>query len=270
MRNGKKLIYLAPESVKSNPFASRVSQSTENYKELYDSIRDNGLLQPIIVKKCEKYGDYEVIAGGRRLEVCKKLMMRQIPCIEIEASDFESCLFSLIENIRREDLTFFEEARAIDLMLKQWSLTQMEVAQLLSLSQSALSNKLRLLRLTKSQQQSIENMKLSERHARALIRIPDDETRDRALNEVIVKSMTVEQTERYIDSLLQPKEKKRKPKIISGAVKDLKIFVNTITKAIKTMQDSGIEAKAETQETDDYISYTVIIPKIKETTASLQ
>lgn len=268
MRNTKKLIYLAPETVKTNPFASRIADTPDNYKELYESIRDNGLLQPIIVKKCEKYGDYEIIAGQRRLEVCKKLKMRQIPCIEIEASDFESCLFSLIENLRREDLTFFEEARAIDLMLKQWSLTQSEVAQLLSLSQSALSNKLRLLRLTKSQQQSIENMNLSERHARALIRIPDDETRDHALNEIIVRPLNVEQTERYIDSLLEPKKKKRKPKIISGAVKDLKIFVNTITKAIKTMQDSGIKATAETEETDDYISYTVTIPKIKETTAS--
>lgn len=260
---GKRIIYLAPESIKSNPFASRCASATEKYRELYESIRDNGLLQPIVVKRCSKYSCYETVSGQRRLEVCKKLKMAQVPCVEIEASDFESCLFSLLENIKRDDLTFFEEARAIDLMIKQWDLTQTEVSQYLSMSQSALSNKLRLLRLTRTQQQSIENMSLSERHARSLIRIPDDELRDKALNEVIVKGMNVEQTERYVDSLLRPVKKRKPAKIRSGVVKDLKIFMNSIDKAVKTMQESGIEAKTETNETDDYISYTVIIPKIK-------
>ncbi len=260
---GKRLIYIEPEKIRVNPFASRCASPAEDYRELYESIRDNGIMQPIIVKKCSKYSAYEVISGQRRLEVCRKLKMAQVPCIEIEASDFESCLFSLLENLRRDDLTFFEEARAIDMMIKQWDLSQTEVSQYLSMPQSTLSNKLRLLRLTPTQQQSIENMSLSERHARSLIRISDDELRDKALNEVIVKGMNVEQTERYVDGLLKPQKKHAAANIRSGVVKDLKIFMNSINKAVKTMQLSGINAKAEKQETDDYISYTVIIPKVK-------
>lgn len=261
----KKLIFVSPESIKENPFASRQQSSTENYQELYESIRDNGILQPIIVKKSIKFSDYEVISGQRRLEICKKLKYKQIPCIEIEATDFQSCLFSLIENICRHDLHFFEEARAIDLMQKQWCLTQSETAQLLSMSQPTLSNKLRLLRLSATEQRSIENMKLSERHARALITIKDDKLREQALNEIIIKNLNVEQSEKYIASLLEPPHQKPHAKIKSGVVKDLKIFINSINKAVKTMQSSGINAKTETNETDDYISYTVIIPKIKET-----
>ena len=133
------------------------------------------------------------------------------------------------------------------------------------MSQPTLSNKLRLLRLSPAEQRSIENMNLTERHARALITIKDDKLREQALNEVIIRNLNVEQTEKYISTLIEPSNKKTHAKIKSGVVKDLKIFINSINKAVKTMQSSGIDAKTETNETDDYISYTVIIPKIKET-----
>ena len=263
--SNKRLLYLPPESIKQNPFASRKPAMHDEDRQLYESIRDNGLLQPITVKKNAKFQSYEVVCGQRRLDVCKRLQIKQIPCIEIEADDFESCLFSLIENLKRDDLSFFEEAKAIDLLIKQWGLTQIETAKLLSTTQSALSNKLRLLKLTSSQQHSIEKIGMTERHARALVRIADDNLRDKALDEIIVKRLNVQQTERLIDEILKPieKSKPKKSKIKSGKVTDMRFFVNSIEKAVKLMQQSGINAKTHTDETEEYISYTVVIPKSK-------
>lgn len=241
-----------------NPYQPRETIDNEKLKGLIQSIRKNGIIQPLSIRIIDK-NKYELIYGHRRLEAAKALEMPTVPCIINDISNQNSFIFALIENIQREKLSFLEEARAIEKLIQTYKLTQAEVALRLGMSQPAIANKLRLLKLSDRQIERIKNFSLSERHARALLRLQNESERDDMLSEIIIKGLNVEQTNKQIDLILKPKtENQHNDKFV---VKDIRLFVNSINKAIKVMKHSGIPAKSERKEDENFIKYTVTIPK---------
>jgi ParB family chromosome partitioning protein len=230
--------------------------------ELSASIQQNGLIQPITVRRVGDH--YELVSGERRLKACVFAGLKTVPCILINASDRESSLMCLIENIQRTDLNFFEEADGIKKLMSDFSLSQQEVSAKLGVAQSTLSNKLRLLKLTREQREKILSAKLKERHARAIIRLPEN-LRDEALNRIIAEQLSLSETEELIEKMLQPHGESVKP-LRLGKIGDIRIFSNSISRIIGTMRRSGLDAKSRKNETDSYIEYTIIIPKERDVT----
>ena len=255
----RRVVELPAEKLIPNPRQPRKTFSKEELDGLSRSIASNGLLQPISVRRTSG-GKYEIIAGERRWRACIQAGMRQIPCLVQECSDAQSAVLAILENLQRQDLQVFEEAEGIRRLMEDWGVTQEEAARRLGKSQSAIANKLRLLRLTPEERKCIVENGLSERHARAILRIPQEETRKKLLAQVVEKGLTVRQTEKLIEKVLE--EKPAKPsKGRTFIAKDIRLFLNTIDHAIRTMQDAGILAQADRKDMGDYLEYTVKIPK---------
>lgn len=251
--------YIKTEKLLPNPYQPRRHFQSEEMLSLADSIKENGILQPLLIKRINNSDYFEIIAGERRLRAAIMAGIDRVPCVEVDCNHEQSAVYSILENIQRADLTFFEEASAIGQLIQHFGLTQGECAKRLGKSQSALSNKLRLLRLPADVRYFIEKEHLTERHARALLRLESEKDIWAALHIIKEKGYTVEQTERFIDSLTDNtvKPKRNTVKIF----KDVRIFVNTVNKAIETMVASGIQAEADKTETDEYIEFRVKIPK---------
>ncbi len=263
-KNGR-LIHLPLGSIRPSRYQPRAVFDESELVGLSESIRRNGLLQPISVRRRED-GCYELIAGERRLRAARIAGLSKVPCIELDTDDKRAATLGLIENMQREDLNAFEEAEAIRRLMDEWGVPQFEVAQRLGKAQSTIANKLRLLRLTESQRQRIIAARLTERHARALLRIEDEAERDDALNEIIARQLPIIEAEKYIDDLVAPKSKDSlTPEVFRAmripVVRDLRIYLNTLTKAVDTIRRSGLDARSAETETEDYIEYTVYIPK---------
>lgn len=255
----RRVVELPAEKLIPNPRQPRKTFSKEELDGLSRSIASNGLLQPISVRRTSG-GKYEIIAGERRWRACVQAGMRQIPCLVQECSDAQSAVLAILENLQRQDLQVFEEAEGIRRLMEDWGVTQEEAARRLGKSQSAIANKLRLLRLTSEERKCIVENGLSERHARAILRIPQEEARKKLLAQVVEKGLTVRQTEELIEKALE--EKPAKPsKGRTFIAKDIRLFLNTIDHAIRTMQDAGILAQADRKDMGDYLEYTVKIPK---------
>jgi ParB family chromosome partitioning protein len=259
---GKKLtvVMLETEKIRPNPNQPRREFDAEALAGLAQSIGRNGLLQPLTVRKT--LTGYELIAGERRLRACRMAGMKKAPCIVINADDVRSAELALIENIQRRDLGFFEEAQAFAAILHDERLTQEELARSLGISQSAVANKLRLLRLSESERRRIISAGLSERHARALLRL-DGAEREEALSTAAARGLNVAQTERLVEEMLKDKEDRRPARGLP-VLKDIRIFINTFTNAVSVMRSAGIDAVAVRQENEEYLEYTVRIPKKKQ------
>lgn len=252
------VLLIAREEIYPNPDQPRRSFSMDELEGLAQSIHENGMLQPISVRIREG-GGYELIAGERRLRAAGMIGMATVPCIVIRAQSEQSAVFALLENLQREDLNFFEEARAIASLMNHYGLSQEEMALRLGKAQSTLSNKLRLLRLSPRMCAQIEHAGLTERHARALLKLEDEHERQLVLDQVVRNQMNVAQTEKLVESRLKPKQGKKRN--IKFLFRDVRIFMNTITHAVDTMRQAGIEADSERTEDEAYITYTVRIPK---------
>lgn len=250
-----RVVMLDVDAIDTNPAQPRIHFAEEQIGTLAQSIRENGLLQPLTVRKNYK-GLYELISGERRLRACKLLGHEQVACIIMDKSDRESAVLALIENIHREDLNIFEQAGALKRLISEWNVTQEEAAVKLGMAQSTVANKLRLLKLSEEEQQLILNGNLTERHARALLKLPEEEQRKAAITYISEKQLTVAQTEQYLLSLQEEKHKKK----LIPIIKDVRIFLNTINKAIRVMKDAGIPATSEKREQDEFIEYVVRIP----------
>lgn len=226
------------------------------------SISENGVLQPITVRRISAT-EYELIAGERRLRASALAGLKKIPCIVIKCSDKESAVFALLENLQRSDLGFFEEARGISKLIRRFGLTQEEAARKLGKSQSTIANKLRLLKLTYEEQEWILNAGLTERHARALLRIDDKDVRREALSKIISDKLNTQQTDSLVSIMLKTLEQPviRQKGISKVVIKDVRIFVNTINKAIDTMRLAGIDAQSNKTDCENFIEYTIRIPK---------
>lgn len=259
----KKVIEIPARKIRPNKTQPRQDFYEEDLRSLSQSISNNGLLQPLTVRKL-KNDEYELIAGERRLRASVMAGFTKIPCIVMKCSDKDSAIFALIENLQRKDLEMFEEARGINRLIRKYGITQEQAAIQLGKKQSTVANKLRLLRLSYDEQDWIVQAGLTERHARALLKIQNEDSRKEVLSHIIAENLNVKETEKYISSLLdnkkvQPLHNNNNDKKI--VVKDVRIFVNTISRAVDTMRMSGIDAVSNKEETEDYIEYTVKIPK---------
>lgn len=259
----KKVIEIPARKIRPNKTQPRQDFYEEDLRSLSQSISNNGLLQPLTVRKL-KNDEYELIAGERRLRASVMAGFTKIPCIVMKCSDKDSAIFALIENLQRKNLGMFEEARGINRLIRKYGITQEQAAIQLGKKQSTVANKLRLLRLSYDEQDWIVQAGLTERHARALLKIQNEDSRKEVLSHIIAENLNVKETEKYISSLLdnkkvQPLHNNNNDKKI--VVKDVRIFVNTISRAVDTMRMSGIDAVSNKEETDDYIEYTVKIPK---------
>ncbi len=255
-------IQLLPhEAILPNPYQPRVRFDFNELEGLAISIRTNGILQPINVRRLQD-GKYELISGERRLRAARMVGISKIPCVVMDVSDEQSALFAIIENVQRQNLDFFEEAVAIEKLITLHGLTQEEIAKKLGKAQSTLSNKLRLLRLTEDMRDRISYAGLTERHARVLLTLPDNETRSRVLDIIIERHLTVSEAERLAADVLRRKKSKNKPSM--KGYKDMRIFLNTLNHAVEAIRKAGIEADTAKSETDEYFEYVIRISKPEE------
>ena len=257
-----KVLNISTIQIRPNRTQPRRNFDEEALKSLSRSIVENGILQPLVVRRINNT-EFELIAGERRLRAAVMAGLAKVPCVVHKCNDKDSALLALIENLQRADLSMFEEARGIARLIRKYGLTQEQAAIKLGKKQSTIANKLRLLRLSIEEQEWILTANLSERHARALLRINDENLRREVLSRIITDNMSVGAAETLITDVLTRKpeaspDQKQERKI---AVKDVRIFVNTINKAVDTMRLSGINAISRRSETADYIEYTVKIPK---------
>ncbi len=249
-------VYLLPiDAITPSPFQARTVFDEAELKKLAVSILQNGLLQPVSVRPAGE-GRYQLIAGERRLRACKLAKMEAIPAIIFHFEDEKTAALSLLENLQREELNPFEQARALRDLLNLWDCTQESAARRLGMAQPTLANKLRLLALNEEQEGICLAANLTERHARAVLRLPTAALRTKALQYAADHACNVQQTEALCERMMTHKTKPRR----SVMVKDVRIFVNTIDRAVKLMTGSGIPATAEMREQPDCIEYVVRIP----------
>lgn len=253
-----------------NPSQPRKYFDSNETLRLADSIRLHGILQPLCVRKPVSEGDiedfngvYELISGERRLRAAKLLGLADVPCIIIEADSLKSAELAIIENLQREDLNIFEEASALSALINLYGLTQEEVAAKISASQSYVANKLRLLRFDEFEQKIIIEKHLTERHARALLRIADVHMRRAALGTIVERGYNVADTEEFISRLIKETAPEKPPerKTRTALVKDIRIFYNTLDRAVDIMNRAGIDAKTQKKDLGDVYEITVRIPK---------
>lgn len=254
-KSAGKIHALPIDAIRPSPFQARTSFDEQELAGLAQSIRENGLLQPISVRKTAD-GSYELVAGERRLRACKLAKMQTIPAILCNYSDERTAALGLLENLQRENLNPFEQAQGLRDVMVLWDCTQAEAAKRLGMAQPTLANKLRLLQLTADQRQFVLDNGLTERHARAVLRLPENR-RSEALITIAKRKMNARATDLYIEQLLNAAAPGRHR---ISMVKDVRIFVNTIDHAIRLMTDNGVPATAHREERDGYIEYTVRIP----------
>lgn len=258
-RTVNRVVLLDTEKISPSPYQPRRQFEQKALQELADSISQSGLLQPITVR--EVSSGYELIAGERRLMACKMLHMEQIPAIVERYDDEKSAVFSLIENLQRRDLNYFEEAAGIHQLMEHYHMTQQQVAQKLGKAQSTIANKLRLLCFSEPMRRKMLDAGLTERHARALLKLSDEMMIQQALEYIVRERLNVGESERYIDQIAQSEVPEKPKPTRLFVVKDLRIFMNTISRAISTMKLAGIEVDTRKTEDDEYIHYTLKIPK---------
>ena len=252
-KSAGKIYFLPIDQIHPSPFQARRTFEEQELAGLAQSIRENGLLQPISVRKAAE--GYELVAGERRLRACKLAQMTTIPAILCSYADEQTAALGLLENIQRTDLNPFEQAQGLRDVMVLWDCTQAEAAKRLGMAQPTLANKLRLLQLTADQRQFVLDNGLTERHARAVLRLPENR-RSEALIMIAKRKMNARATDLYIDQLLNETPGKHRVSM----VKDVRIFVNTIDHAIRLMTDNGVPATSHREERDGYIEYTVRIP----------
>ena len=255
-----KFTEISIDQITTNPHQPRKTFSPDSLAELCDSIKEYGLIQPITVRK-GTYSKYELIAGERRLRACTMAQMKTIPAIIIEVNNYESAAIAMIENLQRENLCFFDEAEGYSNLISDFNITQEGLAQKIGKTQATIANKIRILKLSPVVKKIIKTNNLTERHARALLKLPTEQMQLKALKKITENNFNVTQTDEYIDFLLAPKKPKNTQKSLR-IFKDIRIFSNTIRQAIDMMNKSGVNAYSEKKETDEYIEYVVKISKV--------
>ena len=257
-----KVFYLPVAQIVANRAQPRKHFEEGALLELADSIKRYGILQPLTVRR-KTGGGFELVAGERRLRAARMAGLREVPCLVSSVSEEDSSILALIENIQRRDLNYMEEAVAMQKLIEAYGFSQEKVAEKLGKSQSAVANKLRLLKLPADCAELLLSKGLTERHARALLRIEGDEERMEALRTIIAKGYNVAQTEAYIETVLQKKETKAKGRKPNFIIKDVRLFLNAINHSMDVMRRSGVDATCGREETEESITLTISIPKAK-------
>ena len=262
------IVYLRTDELTPNPVQPRKRFDDESLEELSGSIKSYGILNPLTVRlRC---GKYELVAGERRLRAAKLAGLEEVPCILIDVNMEDASLIALVENLQRRDLDFIEEALGISQLIRMFGMSQEEAARRIGKSQSAVANKLRLLKLPSDVLESLRQNGLTERHGRALLRLPSSVAQRAALEYIVDNGLTVAATDAYIDALLsEPEEAERKDeekpeKRRTFVLKDVRVFLNTLSRSIDLMKQGGIDAGIQREETDDSLILTISIPKARQ------
>ena len=252
-----KVVFLPIAAISPNPGQPRRHFSRAGLEELAASIGEHGVLQPLSVRRVP--GGYELISGERRLRASRMAGLEEVPCILVSVDGQESSLLALVENLQRRDLDFVEEALALSRLIQTYHLSQEEAAKKLGKSQSAIANKLRLLKLPPEVLALLREKGFTERHARALLRLETAEQQTAAARAVVERGLTVAKTEEYVEQLLhRAPPARRKPTIV---LKDVRLFLNTVSRGLSLMKQAGVKANCLRQETADTIQLTITIPK---------
>ncbi len=255
--------YIPIESIKPNPYQPRKNFNQKALEELSQSIKSFGLIQPISVRKLQD-NSYELIAGERRLRASELANLKEIPAIIVEYKDKESALIALIENLQREDLNFIEEAEGYRNLIEDHGFTQQQLAEKIGKSQSTIANKLRILKLPEDIKKDLLEHNLTERHGRALLKLPDYELKRKILDRVIHDNLNVSQTEKLVNDILDDltkEEKQVKKKVNIKGLISTRIYINTIKNAFKAIKESGVNAKYKEEDKGEYLEVTIQIPK---------
>jgi len=261
MEQERRVLRLRAADIRPNPRQPRRVFEERGLRELSSSIRRHGILQPLTVRRCGE--EWELVAGERRLRAARMAGLETVPCIEAEVDEEESALLALIENLQRRDLHYFEEAEAIAAYLRRTGCTQESAAAMLGRSPSAVANKLRLLRLSPACRERLSQAGLSERHARALLRLEEESERLSALQHIAAQNLNVAQTEQYIQRRLDaiqsaPRQKR------TFILKDVRLFLNSVDRGLRLIREAGVDAVTKRDDTEDAILLTIRIPKQRE------
>ena len=252
-----KLLEIGTGDIRPNPSQPRKHFSPEELTSLAKSITANGIIQPLTARQTEN--GFELISGERRLRAAKLAGLKTVPCILIEADKKRSAVLALLENIQRSDLNCFEEAAAINKLIESGEITREKISIKLGMARSTIANKLRLLKLTDEEQQLMIEKGLTERHARALLRVADEDQRKEILAKTINGSWTVDTLEKYIDRLERQELKKTSYEKRAVMLKDVRLFFNSVNKALEVMKLAGVEATTKRIDREDHIEYTIMI-----------
>ncbi len=257
-----KIIMLDVNEIRPNPYQPRKYFDFASLQELANSIKQNGVMQPISVRVIHGCS-YELVAGERRLRAAKMADCTEIPAMIIEASDRESAVYALVENLQRQDLNFLEEAEGYQNLMEDYGMTQEEIALKTGKSQSSISNKLRILKLPKEVKKALVDRKLSERHARALLRLPDPELQMYVLSQVAEQELNVKKTEELV-SQMQNKMKNemtiQEGQRVKHTFHDVRLFINTIRHSLEIMKNSGYETECRVNETENGYEIVIDLP----------
>lgn len=262
-RENLNIINIPIDEITPNIYQPRKEFDDNTLDDLTNSIKSYGVLQPIVVRRSGKTG-YEIIAGERRWRACKKAGFTDIPAIVKDAKDTDTAILALIENIQREDLNFIEEAEGFRQLIQECGITQEELAMKLGKSQSTIANKMRILKLPQDILKIISQEKLTERHARALLRLPEEKLQSQVLDKVLEQGLSVRQTEELVAKTLDKidgEKKQDKGKSFKIAIKDVRIFINSMRQLVKTIKDTGVKAEYKEIDQGEYIELMVQLPK---------
>ena len=262
------LLELPTGSIRPNPNQPRKTFHDEALEELAESIKQVGVIQPLVVRSMED--GYELVAGERRLRACKLLGLETVPClVQREVYEEESAMMALIENLQRENLHYLEEAECYAALLEQYGLTQEELAQRVGKSQSAIANKLRVLRLSPQVKQAMTQARMTERHARTLLRIREEEVQLSIIEKVKQKGLSVKDTEKLVEKTLDKQYDDKtpgaapRPKMLRY-LRDFRLFINTLNTAVKMLEEAGMQVEMQQQELPDGIDVTIRVRKGRE------
>lgn len=251
--------YIPLGRIRPNPQQPRRSFDEEGLAELAASIRSCGILQPLTVRRAGE--GYELVAGERRLRAARIAGLREVPCLVAQVGEEDSALLALMENLQRRDLDCWEEVQAIARLISRYGLSQEEAARRLGRAQPTVANKLRLLRLPEDVRALLRENGLTERHARALLRLQDPEVQRRAAGDMVRRGMNVAQAEAYVEKLLQSAQVTPPRGRSTYIIKDVRLFLNSVDRGLHLMRQAGVDAGWDRQDTDREILLTIRIPK---------
>lgn len=255
----RQILELPTNEIRPNPSQPRQEFQPEELAELALSIQQVGVIQPLSVRRTPT--GWELIAGERRLRAAQLAGLPTVPCLPVEADGETSALLALVENLQRCDLHYLEEAAAISKLITTYGMSQEEAARRLGRSQPAVANKLRLLRLSPACGELLRKYELTERHARALLRLEGEDVRLAALRHIGEKKLTVAASEEYIELQLQKKQMEGKEKKRLYIIKDVRLFLNSVDRGMETIRRAGVDARFDRQESEEEITITIQIPK---------
>ena len=261
-KQGEAIMELSIAEIQPNPFQPRLYFDPAQLEELSNSIREYGVLQPVIVRLVD--GKYQLVSGERRFRASMLAGKESIPALIRQLSDREVAEMALIENLQREHLNYFEEAEGYARLIQEFQITQEEVAKKMGKSQPTIANKLRLLQISQRVRKEISVDVITERHVRSLLKLKNEEQQLDVLNRIYKNNLNVRQTDDLIENVLIAEEeniREQKKKKMMKAIKDMKIFVNTIKGTVKTIQDAGMPAEISESENDEYLEVVIRLPK---------